>query len=111
MLKEYQKKLRKNLTEAEIYLWTHLRNRRFHGFKFRRQQILRGFIVDFVCFEKKLIIELDGGQHSEQEKYDRKRTNLLEEEGFHVLRFWNHEVMRNREDVLETIYQILLNKV
>jgi very-short-patch-repair endonuclease len=103
MLKEYQKALRKNQTEAESRLWYHLRSRRFQGFKFRRQYVLYGYIVDFVCLERKLIIELDGGQHAEQQSYDNRRTRILEKNGFTVIRFWNNDVLNSLEGVMEMI--------
>jgi very-short-patch-repair endonuclease len=74
ILQTYQKALRKDQTDAELRLWQHLRNRRFQNFKFRRQHILQGYIVDFVCLRKKLIVDLDGSQHIEQSEYDTART-------------------------------------
>jgi very-short-patch-repair endonuclease len=71
------RELRKNLTEAERTLWRHLRLRQFGGYKFRRQQPIGNYIVDYVCLEKRLIIELDGGQHSKQIAYDSERTAWL----------------------------------
>ena len=103
MLKRFKKTLRTNQTDAESRLWYHLRDRRSQGWKFRRQHILQGYIVDFVCLERKLIIELDGGQHAEQEAYDNRRTRVLEKDGFKVIRFWNNEVLTNTEGVLEMI--------
>ena len=103
MLKRFQKSLRINQTDAENRLWFHLRSRKFHGWKFRRQHILQGYIVDFVCLERKLVIELDGGQHADQEIYDNRRTQVLEKDGFKVIRFWNNDVLTNLEGVLETI--------
>lgn len=103
MLKRFQKTLRTNQTDVESRLWYHLRGRRFHGWKFRRQHILQGYIVDFVCLTRKLVIELDGGQHTDQKEYDKKRTQTLEEDGFKVIRFWNNDVLNNLEEVLETI--------
>ena len=103
MLNRFKKTLRTNQTDAESRLWYHLRDRRFQGWKFRRQHILQGYIVDFVCLERKLVIELDGGQHAEQEAYDNRRTRVLEKDGFKVIRFWNNEVLTNTEGVLEMI--------
>lgn len=103
-LQVFKKKLRSNQTDSENLLWQHLRAKRFYGWKFKRQEILRGYIVDFICFKKKLIIELDGGQHVDQQEYDLKRTEVLEKDGFRVLRFWNNDVMENIEGVLESIY-------
>jgi len=103
MLKRFKKALRVNQTDVEARLWYHLRSRRFQGWKFRRQHVLRGYIVDFVCLERKLVIELDGGQHANQEAYDRERTLELEKDGFRIMRFWNNDVMTNMEGVLELI--------
>jgi very-short-patch-repair endonuclease len=83
-------------------LWFALRDRRLMGFKFVRQEAIGRYIVDFVCREKKLIIEVDGGQHAES-KRDQARDNALTEAGYRVLRFWNSDVLSNREDVLTII--------
>ena len=90
--------LRKTSTDAETLLWSRLRNRQFHDLKFRRQVPLGRYIVDFYCHEFRLVIELDGGQHSEG--VDRPRTHWLESEGYRVVRFWNHEVLGNFDGVL-----------
>jgi very-short-patch-repair endonuclease len=97
------KELRHNSTDAERTLWRQLRAHRFAGYKFRRQQPLGRYIVDFICFEKQLIIEVDGGQHAEDVAYDEERSAWLQAKGFQVLRFWNHEVLRNSEAVSEMI--------
>ena len=97
------KSLRENSTDAERLLWKHLRARQPQGLKFRRQQPIGNFIVDFVCFEQKLIIELDGGQHAEQQQTDAARTQWLEMQGFKVIRFWNNEVLQNMEGVWQAI--------
>jgi very-short-patch-repair endonuclease len=102
-LKEHAKSLRSNMTEAEQCLWHHLRGQRFHGFKFRRQHIINHYIVDFVCLKKKLIVEVDGGQHSDRFLHDQQRTHFLSSEGYRVLRFWNPEIFENLDGVLETI--------
>lgn len=99
------KELRNNLTEAEKYLWYMLRCGNL-GVKFRRQTIIGQYIVDFVCFEKKLIIEVDGGQHA-QNQADKLRDRWLKDQGFEVLRFWNHNILANREGVLEKIVEHL----
>ncbi|MCE3231015.1 MAG: putative restriction endonuclease-like [Alphaproteobacteria bacterium] len=109
-LKKFQKNLRSSQTNAEYLLWYYLRNRNFQGFKFRRQHILQGYIVDFVCLQGKLIIEVDGGQHSEKQDYDDYRTQKLQKDGFQVLRFWNHEVLTNIEGVLEVIMNELQSR-
>ncbi len=99
------KELRQNHTNAENLLWYYLRNKRLDNYKFRRQQAVGKYIVDFVCLEKKLIIELDGGQHGEDKniKYDAKRDQFLKDSGFKILRFWNDEVFKNCLEVLDVI--------
>jgi very-short-patch-repair endonuclease len=102
-LTKLAKTLRKNATHVEALLWKKLKARQFEGIKFRRQQPIEDFIVDFVSFEKRIIIELDGGQHAEDRQRDRERDRLLTEAGFKVLRFWNNEVQENLDGVLERI--------
>jgi very-short-patch-repair endonuclease len=102
-----EKWLRKNATDAERMLWKHLRLRQFAGYKFRRQQSLGNYIVDFVCLEKRLVIEVDGGQHYTQAAYDEQRSAWLESQGFRVLRFWDDEVMKDIESVKEVIWRAL----
>ncbi len=99
----HSRHLRNNPTEVEKLLWQHLRMKQMLGLKFRRQQPIDNYIVDFICFEKKLIIEVDGGQHSLQKDEDRERDMHLEKNGFKILRFWNNEVLENMEGVLEKI--------
>ena len=89
-------------TDAELRLWRLLRDRRLNGIKFRRQVPLGPYIVDFLCVGAKLIVEADGSQHAESDR-DRVRDTHLESHGWKVLRFWNNEVLQNREGVLETI--------
>ncbi len=103
----YARNLRKQQTEAEKRLWYHFRNRHFQGVKFRRQYIIEPYIVDFVCLEKKLVIEIDGSQHAENLCYDTSRTNFLNSKGYHVMRFWNNEVLMQTEAVLESILSAL----
>ncbi len=100
------KNLRNNLTEAEKKLWYFLRNNQL-GVKFRRQQPIGKYIVDFICFDKSLIIELDGGQHGSNQSYDIVRDDFLKRENFTVLRFWNNEIMENMDGVLEVIVKHL----
>jgi very-short-patch-repair endonuclease len=102
------KTLRTNQTEAEQRLWYHLRAHRFMDLKFKRQKPIGRYIVDFVCVEQQLIVELDGGQHAEQLEYDRRRDAWLRGQGYTVLRFWNNEVMQQLEGVLEKIRLTLL---
>ena len=103
------KELRKNPTSAEKKLWSLISRGQKEGYKFRRQQPVGSFIVDFVCNEKKLIIEVDGGQHAEQIEYDITRTSFLNDAGYRVLRFWNNEVMTNPEGVHQKISEALLS--
>lgn len=95
--------LRRGSTDAEHVLWGHLRRKQLAGLKFRRQQPVDKFVVDFVCFEKRIIIEVDGGQHSIEREKDFQRDSYLIKNGFKVLRFWNNEVLKNIEGVLEEI--------
>jgi very-short-patch-repair endonuclease len=100
--------LRHNETDAERILWSKLRARRLLGFKFRRQTPIGPYIADFVCFERKVVVELDGGHHAEAEQAarDEQRTQWLVEQGFTVLRFWDNEVLRETEGVLEQIRHV-----
>ena len=104
-LRANARQLRKNSTDAERILWSALRDHRLNGIGFRRQAPIKNYIVDFICHSAKLVIELDGGQHSSDpaEPADAARTNVIEARGFKVLRFGNLEVMTNRDGVLETI--------
>ena len=100
---EFARKLRKEPTPAEIKLWTYLRGGKLNGVSFRRQHALNNFIVDFVSIKKKLVIELDGSQHLEQEQYDRERSKYLQSQGYKVIRFWNHDVTNNIDGVILAI--------
>jgi acyl-CoA thioester hydrolase len=97
------RQLRSNSTDAERLLWSRLHDRGLERAKFRRQVPFAPYIVDFCCFEAKLIVELDGGQHTAELEKDQVRTARLERDGFKVLRYWNHDVLSNLEGVLETI--------
>lgn len=99
------RQLRKNQSEAEKLLWSKLRNRQVSNLKFQRQFQIESYIVDFVCREHRLIVELDGGQHNEElaKVYDNKRTETLKQLGYNVIRFWNNDVMSNIDGVLEAI--------
>ena len=108
-LLERSRSLRSNQTEAEQRLWYYLRARRFSGLKFKRQKPVGNYIVDFVCFSPKLIVEVDGGQHAEQEQYDDSRDRWLRNEGFIVLRFWNNQVLGDTEAVLGSIRETLVS--
>ncbi|MFN3749948.1 MAG: YgiQ family radical SAM protein [Thiobacillus sp.] len=101
----HARELRSQQTDSEQLLWGILRAKRFLGYKFRRQHPIEPYILDFYCDELKLAIELDGGQHAEQQTYDEHRTRALEARGIRVLRFWNNDVLAQTEAVLEAIYQ------
>ena len=100
------RKLRREQTDAERKLWSALRARRFDGFKFKRQVPIGRYIADFMCFECKLIIELDGSQHLEQVEHDEERTRWLETQGYRVVRHWNIAVLLNIDGVMEEIWSI-----
>ncbi|MGH8216935.1 MAG: endonuclease domain-containing protein [Rhodanobacteraceae bacterium] len=99
--------LRHRMTDAERLLWRHLRGRHFQGWKFRRQHGLDAFIVDFVCLEAWLVVELDGGQHLEQSGQDAERTRILNCDGYRVMRFWDDDVLVRTDAVLEEILNAL----
>ncbi|MGB1110534.1 MAG: endonuclease domain-containing protein [Gammaproteobacteria bacterium] len=99
--------LRQHQTDAENRLWYFLRNRSFGGFKFRRQHPAPPFVLDFYCHAARLGIELDGGQHVELAMSDARRSQYLEREGIHVIRFWNDEVLVRTEEVLEELWRVL----
>ena len=98
------KVLRKNMTDAEKKLWQGLRGEQL-GVKFRRQYPFQHFVLDFVCLEKRLVIEVDGGQHMEAQMYDAYRTEVLKKAGFTVLRFWNNQVLSETSTVMEEIWR------
>src|SRR5499433_1187619 len=107
-IRQRARALRYNPTEAERLLWRQLRFWQIDGYKFRRQQPLGHYIVDFVCLGKRLVVEVDGGQHAEQQmKYDSERDVWLAAQGFSVLRFWNNEVLKN----IDGVKGIILNKL
>ena len=108
-LTELAKTLRKNSTPQERLLWKILRNSNINNFKFKRQYPIGNYIVDFICKEKLLIIEIDGGQHNEElnMQHDIERTKYLNDRGFKVLRFWNTDIDNNIADVYEEILKWL----
>jgi very-short-patch-repair endonuclease len=99
--------LRRNQTKAEQRLWQQVRSRRLNGCKFRRQVPIDNYIADFVCEDAKLIVELDGGQHDDNKQADDLRTKNLEDFGYHIIRFWNNEVLENMDGVLLVLLQAL----
>jgi very-short-patch-repair endonuclease len=107
LLTSRARQLRRQATDAETRLWQQLRHRQLGGAKFRRQVPVGGYILDFYCWEAKLGIELDGGQHLQQEAYDQKRTEALAGLGIRVLRFWNDVVLTEMEAVVRVILEEL----
>lgn len=107
-LLEFAKSMRTNATEAESLMWQILRAKRFMNLKFRRQHVIVPYIVDFYCHDLGLVIELDGGQHAKTDaiEYDAERTKFLEALDFKVIRYWNHDVLRNTEAVLGNLWNI-----
>ncbi len=104
---KHAKAMRANPTEAEQRLWYRLRAHRLGGIKFKRQKPIGPYIVDFACVERRLVIEIDGGQHMEQTDYDRERDRFLASLGYRVLRFWNNQVLQETEEVLLVIVRAL----
>jgi len=108
-LSDFKKYLRSHQTDAEAKLWYFLRAKRFKDYKFRRQVSIGPYIVDYICCHKKIIIEIDGGQHNEflNQTKDSARTSYLEAKGFKVIRFWNDEVLMETDSVLDQILNVL----
>lgn len=104
--------LRSNMTEPEIWLWARLRRMRPLGYHFRRRRPFKGYFLDFVCIDRLLFIELDGGQHSDpiQAEHDGVRDAVLTRAGFKVLRFWNSEIRTNIGDVMDRIMEALRSR-
>ena len=107
LLQDRARHMRTNPTDAERRLWSMLRDSRMPVFKFRRQQVIDPYIADFVCLERRLIIEADGSQHAESEA-DARRDAFLRREGFSVLRFWNNDVLKNPAGVFDAIHAALV---
>ena len=107
-MKSLARKLRRESTDAERLLWRHLRAHRMAGYKFRRQVVIEPYIVDFLCLEARLVIEADGGQHIQRTEEDDKRTAYLESLGYHVMRFWNHEILKDIDIVIDRIHGFLI---
>jgi len=103
--KIYARTLRNNMTDQERKIWSILRNRQFYGYRFLRQYCIGNYIVDFICKEKKIIIEIDGGQHNQRAdiNYDKIRTDYLSTKGYNVIRFWNNDVDNNIEGVYQKL--------
>jgi very-short-patch-repair endonuclease len=103
----HSRQLRGGMTDTEKKLWRHLRMRQIDGHKFRRQFPLQGYIADFACVEKRLVVEIDGGQHAEDAEYDARRSEVFEKLGYRTLRFWNNEVLGEIEAVKTVIARAL----
>ena len=101
--RDLARNLRKNMTTPEQHLWEALRKRQLDGYRFRRQTPLGRYIADFVCLEVRLVIELDGNHHHDQQGYDRERDHWMQAQQFQVLRFWNHDILNHQETVLQRI--------
>ena len=100
---DFARTLRTNATDAEILLWSRLRRKQVGGHRFRRQYPIGGYVADFACVSERLVIELDGGQHSERRRRDEARTQDLEAMGYRMLRFWNDDVFNDLDNVVERI--------
>ena len=104
-ISEHASQLRRNRTDAEEKFWQTVRNRQVGGFKFRFQHSLLPYVADFTCLDAMLIVEIDGGQHSEER--DARRTAFLESQGFEILRFWNNDVLTNLDGVIHVVREAL----
>ena len=103
IIKNNSRNLRKNMTDVERMLWAKIRGRQLQGFRFRRQHPIGSYIIDFICLELKLIIELDGSQHMGQQQYDMKRSQWLQSNGFKIMRFWNSDILDDLDGVMQAI--------
>jgi very-short-patch-repair endonuclease len=107
--RSFAKAMRRGATDAELAMWRLLRNRRLADLKFRRHVPIEGYIVDFVCFDPKIVVEIDGSQHFSSQK-DGRRDSILAREGFRVLRYWNNDVLQRPTSVLEDLFAHLANE-
>ena len=107
MYRDLARRLRKGMTDAERFVWARLRHKQFDGFRFRRQAPIGPYIADFVCYEARLILELDGSQHAEQTDRDAVRTAWFETQGFRLLRAWNHQVVQDWGTVEAELWRLL----
>ncbi len=101
------RELRRDMTDADRLLWAKLSRRQIAGYRFQRQRPVGNSIVDFICYQGRLVVEVDGSQHLMNSAYDAHRTAILEARGFRVLRFWNHDVLSKTEAVLDVIHKAL----
>lgn len=102
----FARRLRKEMSDTEKKLWKHLRSRRFEGYKFRRQHPIGEYIADFCCVERRLVIEVDGGQHADEinVQKDCERTAYMGQRGYHVIRFWDNDVLNDTDTVMRQIF-------
>jgi very-short-patch-repair endonuclease len=107
MLKQNARRLRKQMTDAERSLWHLLRRKQIDSHRFRKQVPIGRYIVDFACLDARLVIELDGGQHTDATDADRQRDDWLRSQGFRVLRFWNNDVLKNQDGVMQVVLEAL----
>jgi very-short-patch-repair endonuclease len=108
MKRDQAKQLRTRMTDAELRLWYRLRAYRFNGIKFKRQAPIGPYVVDFICFDHKVIVEVDGGQHADSAP-DRRRDAWLRSEGYRVMHFWNNDVLKQTDVVLNEISKAIVN--
>jgi very-short-patch-repair endonuclease len=101
------RRLRSEMTDAERRLWSRLRGQQIRGARFRRQVLIGPYIVDFACLSHRLIIEVDGGQHAQNVSQDEVRTSWLASRGYRVVRYWDNDVLKNTDEVLESIWTSL----
>jgi very-short-patch-repair endonuclease len=106
----FARQLRHDQTDAESCLWAALRNRRLDGCKFRRQVTIGPYVVDFACLSHRLFVELDGGQHASSVREDEARSDFLARGGYLTLRFWNNDVLMQRDAVLQAIAEVLAGR-
>jgi len=108
-LKKYARALRRNMTDAERLLWSKVRRKQLKGFQFYRQRIIGNYIADFYCPKANVIIEIDGGQHYNNEglKADEVRDDYMKNQGFKVLRFSDRDVIENLNGVMERVYEVI----
>ena len=107
MPNQFARQLRKNMTDTERFVWKRIRYRQLGGYRFRRQVPVGPYIADFVCFEAKVVLELDGGQHATQLLSDTERTHWFEGQGFVVVRFWNNEAIENWDTIADYLVGVL----
>src|SRR2546422_2907729 len=105
---QLSRRLRQEMTDAEVRLWLRLRGAQIEGYRFRRQVPIGPYVADFACLKARLVVEVDGGQHAEEVERDQKRTDWLASRGFRVLRFWNGEVLQQTDGGVELVCEALI---